>query len=81
MPTSLSPVPSTSRTLFCLCKRELLPHLTAYLASGERKFERWYATLQAVEVAFDDEAAAFENINTRAELQHFDAVDPASPNG
>ncbi len=59
--------------VFCLCKRDLLPHLTAYLDSGERKFERWYATLNVVEVAFDDEADAFENINTRAELLRFDA--------
>jgi molybdopterin-guanine dinucleotide biosynthesis protein A len=58
--------------VFCLCKREVLPHLTAYLLSGERKFERWYSTLKTVEVPFDDEAAAFENINTRDELQYFD---------
>lgn len=57
--------------VFCLCKRELLPHLSAYLAAGERKFERWYATLAVVEVAFDDEAAAFENINTREGLARF----------
>lgn len=58
--------------VFCLCRRELLPHLTAYLASGERKFERWYSTLKVVEVPFDDVAAAFENINTREELSRFD---------
>lgn len=56
---------------FCRCKREVLPHLTAYLQSGERKFDRWYATLKTVEVSFDDEAAAFKNINTRDELQRF----------
>lgn len=60
--------------VFCLCKRELLPHLTAYLHSGERKFDRWYATLKTVEVSFNDEAAAFENINTRDELRRFDAA-------
>jgi molybdopterin-guanine dinucleotide biosynthesis protein A len=58
--------------VFCLCRRDLLPHLTAYLQSGERKFERWYATLKAVEVPFDDVATAFENINTQDELQHHD---------
>lgn len=58
--------------VFCLCKRDLLPHLTAYLESGQRKFDRWYASLKAVEVAFDDEAAAFENINTSDELQRFE---------
>jgi molybdopterin-guanine dinucleotide biosynthesis protein A len=60
--------------VFCLCKREVLPHLTAYLHSGERKFDRWYATLKIVEVSFDDEAAAFENINTCDELRHFDTA-------
>jgi len=57
--------------VFCLCKREVLPHLTTYLQSGERKFDRWYATLKTVEVSFDDEAAAFENINTQQELSRF----------
>ena len=60
--------------VFCLCRRELLPHLDDYLARGERKFGRWYADLQAVEVAFDDQAQAFENINTREELSRFDRL-------
>lgn len=54
--------------VFCLCKRQLLPHLDAYLANGGRRFESWYGTLNFVEVPFDDEAAAFENINTREQL-------------
>lgn len=58
--------------VFCLCRRELLPHLTAFLESGGRKVDRWYATLKVVEVAFDDEADAFSNINTRDELARFD---------
>jgi len=58
--------------VFCLCRRELLPHLSDYLARGERKFGRWYADLQAVEVPFDDQAQAFENINTREELLRFE---------
>ncbi|WP_428826430.1 molybdenum cofactor guanylyltransferase MobA [Azonexus sp. IMCC34842] len=58
--------------VFCLCRRSLLPHLTDYLASGQRKMAGWYAQLKVVEVAFDDEAAAFENINTRAELGRFE---------
>ena len=58
--------------VFCLCKKELLPDLTSFLANGGRKFNQWYARLNAVEVAFDDEAAAFENINTRDELSRFE---------
>lgn len=60
--------------VFCLCRREVLPHLSDFLARGERKFERWYSTLNVVEVAFDDVAAAFENINTRQELSRFDVA-------
>ena len=58
--------------VFCLCKRDVLPHLTEFLAGGGRKIDRWYATLKVVEVAFDDEADAFENINTREELGRFE---------
>ncbi len=54
--------------VFCLCKREVLPHLADFLAGGGRKVDRWHATLNVVEVAFDDEAEAFANINTREEL-------------
>jgi len=54
--------------VFALARRDLLPHLAAFLAAGGRKIDAWYATLAAVEVAFDDEADAFANINTAAEL-------------
>jgi molybdopterin-guanine dinucleotide biosynthesis protein A len=54
--------------VFCLCRRALLPGLTAYLESGGRKIDAWYATLRTVEVAFDDTAEAFANINTPEEL-------------
>ncbi len=54
--------------VFCLCRRELGDHLGAFLAAGGRKIDRWYGTLKVVEVAFDDEEAAFRNINTRDEL-------------
>lgn len=59
--------------VFCLCQRAVLPHLTEFLASGGRKVDRWYATLKVVEVAFDDEVEAFENINTREELARFES--------
>jgi molybdopterin-guanine dinucleotide biosynthesis protein A len=60
--------------VFCLCRRALLPHLSEFLAGGGRKFESWYATLNVVEVPFDDEADAFENINTREELGRFESA-------
>lgn len=58
-----------SHPVFCLCRRALHPHLRAYLAAGGRKIDAWYADLHVVEVAFDDEAEAFSNINTLQELQ------------
>lgn len=57
--------------VFCLCRRSLLPHLTAFLAGGGRKFALWFATLQVVEVHFDDNVEAFRNINTQDELAQF----------
>lgn len=54
--------------VFCLCRRDVLPHLTEFLQQGGRKIDAWYATLKVVEVNFDDEADAFININTPQEL-------------
>ena len=54
--------------VFCLTKRELAPHLRAFLESGQRKIDKWYSSLKVVEVNFDDEEAAFANINTLEEL-------------
>ena len=54
--------------VFCLVRRDVLPHLAAFLEAGGRKIDAWYATLTVVEVSFDDEADAFRNINTTDEL-------------
>jgi molybdopterin-guanine dinucleotide biosynthesis protein A len=54
--------------VFCVVRRDVLPHLAAFLEGGGRKIDAWYATLRVVEVRFDDEADAFRNINTREEL-------------
>lgn len=53
---------------FCLTRREILPKLEAFLASGERKVGLWHASLKLAEVAFDDEADGFGNINTLEDL-------------
>ena len=58
--------------VFCLVKTSLAPHLHAFLESGQRKIDKWYATLNVVEVAFDDQEAAFSNINTVEELKSFE---------
>ena len=54
--------------VFCLMRREVHASLERFLAAGERKIDKWYAGLAVAEVAFDDEAEAFRNINTREEL-------------
>ncbi|MSQ18851.1 MAG: molybdenum cofactor guanylyltransferase [Betaproteobacteria bacterium] len=58
--------------VFSLVRTTVRAHLEVFLSGGGRKIDTWYATLRVVEVAFDDEADAFSNINTRAELQAFE---------
>ena len=54
--------------VFSLMRRGVLDHLAEFLKGGGRKIDAWYATLNVVEVAFDDEAEAFSNFNTIEEL-------------
>jgi molybdopterin-guanine dinucleotide biosynthesis protein A len=54
--------------VFSLMRRGVLDHLAEFLKGGGRKIDAWYATLNVVEVAFDDEADAFSNFNTLEEL-------------
>lgn len=56
---------------FMLCRREVLPGLTAYLDAGGRKIGLWYESLDVVEVSFADEDA-FANINTLEELREYE---------
>ena len=53
--------------VFCLCRRNLLPALTAALAGGERRFGAWCDTVRSVVAEIADDAA-FRNINTPEEL-------------
>jgi molybdopterin-guanine dinucleotide biosynthesis protein A len=66
------PADLVARLLAALQKMDaelaVLPHLTRFLEGGGRKIDAWYATLKTIEVAFDDEADAFRNINTSEEL-------------
>ena len=59
--------------VFCMVRSGVRDHLTDFLKGGGRKVDAWYATLNLVEVAFDDEAEAFSNINTSDELKTFEA--------
>ena len=62
--------------VFCLLKTSILPQLDAYLAAGGRRMDGWYGRLNVAEVAFDD-AAAFDNLNTLAQLHEADT--PRAP--
>ncbi len=61
--------------VFCLLKSTLLESLVAFLHSGERKITTWTAQHRCAVVTFDD-AGAFFNANTLADLQRL-AGDPA----
>jgi molybdenum cofactor guanylyltransferase len=63
---------SQPHPVFALVCTRVRSHLADFLARGERKIDLWYANLSVVEVAFDDQADAFANINTRAELAQHD---------
>ena len=53
--------------VFCLLDAMLLESLMAFLNSGQRKIDRWTARHRCATVVFD-EASAFFNVNTLAEL-------------
>lgn len=57
---------------FLLCHRDCLGALAAFLARGERRLEAWLREQKVVAVPFDD-APAFANLNTPAELAALDA--------
>jgi len=58
--------------VFAMMRRGVLEHLSGFLREGGRKIDAWYATLNVVEVVFDDEAEAFSNINTLDDLASYD---------
>ncbi|WP_308937387.1 molybdopterin molybdotransferase MoeA [Duganella vulcania] len=64
--------------VFALLRASLLPQLDAYLATGARRMESWYKSLRVAEVMFDD-ADAFRNINTLAELQQHERTSTPTP--
>jgi molybdopterin-guanine dinucleotide biosynthesis protein A len=63
-----------SHPVFALMRADVRGHLAEFLARGGRKIDAWYASLDVVEVAFDDEADAFSNINTRDELREHETA-------
>ena len=54
--------------VFCLMKAEVMESLVRFTQEGQRKIDKWTALHRVVKVPFDD-ARAFANANTLAELQ------------
>lgn len=61
---------------FCLVRRELQPQLDAFLAGGGRRLGLWHETLNSIEVDFDDQAEAFGNLNSLADLDQLAQAGP-----
>ena len=59
--------------VFCLLKRSLLPSMRAYLESGERKIDRWFARHNMAITDFSDKRQAFININSREDIVRIEA--------
>jgi molybdopterin-guanine dinucleotide biosynthesis protein A len=59
----------SAHPVFCLMKKSVLPSLTEYLASGERKVSAWQKSQKYVEVDFSDCEYAFVNLNTFEDLK------------
>ncbi len=55
--------------VFALLDVTLRDDLRAFLASGERKIDRWYARHACAEADFSDATDAFRNVNTPEEKQ------------
>jgi len=55
--------------VYALINCELHANLLNYLASGERKIDRWYALHNCVEADFNDRQDCFVNVNTPEEQQ------------
>ena len=65
-----------AQPVFCMMKAEVMESLVRFTHEGQRKIDRWTALHRCVEVPFDD-ADAFANANTLAELQQLER--PAAP--
>lgn len=60
---------SRLQPVYALIPRALAADLDAFLASGERKVERWYDRHRTVTVDFSDRPECFVNINTADEVE------------
>ena len=58
--------------VFALLARGVLPSLLAFLESGERKIDAWYATRHTVTADFSDALDTFLNVNTPQERERLE---------
>ena len=65
-----------SHPVFALLKTSLLPDLDRFLQKDGHKMLAWFASHALAKVYFEDEAA-FDNLNTQADLQRYDP--PSEP--
>ena len=68
MPATMDEGRMQVQPVFCLMKTGLLESLVRFTHEGQRKIDRWTALHRCVDVPFED-ARAFANANTLAELQ------------
>lgn len=66
-----------TQPVFCMMKSDVMETLVRFTHEGQRKIDRWTALHRCVEVPFDD-ARAFANANTLAELQQLERPQAAS---
>jgi len=55
--------------VFCMLKKTLLKSLTDYLATGERKIDRWFKQHDFAIADFSDKPETFDNINTLEDVE------------
>ena len=65
--------------VFLLLKRGLATDLEAYLASGERKIDRWFARHRVAEADLSDRPDSFINVNEPEEKQRLEALILSKP--
>jgi molybdopterin-guanine dinucleotide biosynthesis protein A len=75
---AVAQTPDGMQRAFCLMRGTVLPSLTAYLQSGGRKVGDWQEQQKFCSVSFTDQADAFRNINTLAELSALQARQPTT---
>ena len=68
---AVASVDTQTQPVFCLARRDSLASLADYLAAGGRKMNDWQTSLHARHVDFQDQADAFRNINSPADLAQF----------